>query len=75
MEAVGGDGGRVDDPLRLRRDRGVEDVATALEVDLTGLLGVADQDEGEVHDHVGALYQRVDRIAVEHVALLVGDLA
>ena len=69
VEAVGGDGARVHESLRLRRDCRLEDVARALEVDLPALAGARDDDEREVHDDVGLGAQRFDGGAVEHVAL------
>ena len=70
-EAVGGDRARVDQPLGARRDRRLEDVARALDVDVARLAAGLEDDEGEVHDHVGALDEPLDRRAVEHVAAAV----
>jgi hypothetical protein len=67
VEAVGGDRRGVDEPLHAAR--GLEDVARALEVDRAGLLAAADDDEGEVHEHVGAIGEVFDGVLVEHVAL------
>ena len=69
VEAVGGDGGGVDEPAHVAR--GLEDVARALEVDRARLLAPADDDEREVHEHVGLGRERAHGVAVEHVALRV----
>ena len=46
-----------------------------VEVDRARLLAAAHDDEGEVHEHVGLGGERVDGLAVEHVALAVLGLA
>ena len=74
VEPVGGDRRGVDEALRPGADRRLEDVAPALGVDPVRLVGVAEDDEREVDDDVGAGDERVDGVAVEDVAALVGDL-
>ena len=55
-------------------DGDLEDVAAALEVDPPGLLAAAEDREGEMDDDVGAVEERRQRAAVEHVAAPVADL-
>ena len=69
VKAVRRDRRRVDEPPSLGVDRRLEDVARALEVDPPGLVAVAEDDEREMDDDVGAGDQVVDRSAVQNVAL------
>ena len=68
-EPVGGDRRRVDEPRGTRGNGCLEDVACALEVDLPGLVVGAEDHERQVDDHVRAREERVERVAVEDVAL------
>ena len=74
IEPVGRYRGGVDEPAGLGRDRGLEDVAGAGQVDLTALPLSGDDHEGQVDDDVGAGHQRLDGFAVEDVAPAVLDL-
>jgi hypothetical protein len=75
LEAVGGDRRRVDQPCRAGLDRCLEHVARPAQVHLARLVVRAEDDEGQVNDHVGTRHELVDRVAVQHVALRVLDLA
>ena len=67
-EAVGGDRGGVDEPLRASGGGRLEDVARAGQVDLAAGAVPGDNREGEVDDDVSVVDQLVDGLAIEHVA-------
>src|SRR4051794_21567643 len=73
VEPVGGDGGRVDEPLRAGVLRRAERVERALDVDLTQRVarGVARDVEREVDDDVGAVERLLERLLVANVPLAV----
>src|SRR3712207_9438200 len=60
---------RVDQAPGAGVDRRLEHVAGAAHVDVVRLGGLAEDDEGEVDDDVGAGEDVAQRVRVEHVAL------
>ena len=76
MKAVGGDRGRVDEPLRPGGRRRAHRVQRALDVDLADRLPrpPADDDEGEVDDDVAARERLGQRVLVADVAAAVVEL-
>ncbi len=63
---------RIDQPARtLRCDRRLEDVARAGQVDAPAVLTRTHDQVSEMDDHVGSGHQRVDRVAIQDVALVV----
>jgi hypothetical protein len=74
VESVSGDGRRVHEPSNVAAEASLEDVARSLHVDLSCLLGVPQDDEGQVDHNVCSLDQVVDAAAIGHVALAILEL-
>ena len=68
MEAVGGHRRGVDEPLGPGCGSASKTLREPVQVDLTTRAVAGDDRESEVDDDVGVLDQRVNRLAIEHVA-------